>query len=469
MSSSKSNISTLALASTTAAAVAFYFLKGSSTSTSKTTKSSSTDKSSSNALLLVGDIGGTNTRLALFKPDSASAGAEKSPPLYEKEYLNSQFITSEGKSFEQEIFLPFLRESKLSLSDNNAVIIACFAVAGPVSNNSVVMTNLLNASEIELNGDKIEASAEGELACIKRCKIINDFVGQGYGLLDLDLSTEVKELIPGSLAKIQAQDNANTGPKCCLGAGTGLGECYLTTSSFHPEEGYECYASEGGHVDYAPRSDLEVELVTYLKDKFNQPSRLSVERVVSGKGLANVYEFLSKKFPKKVNPSVHEEFEKAGDMQGRVVGVNANNKGCVLCVQAMEIMMAAYGAEAGNCAVKFIPTGGCYVSGGLTPKNIDFIAGVDSPFMRAYHDKGRLSGLVASIPLLAVLVEDIGKCTRGISYLVVQYHLVSYQFWFRFRLMLLFMNAVISIQCVRPIFCLIHFELARNSHLMIMY
>ena len=377
----------------------------------------------SSTILFVGDIGGTNTRLALYEPGSKS-------PIFKGEYLNSQFLVKKNNTFEKEIFDPFLTASNISFEEKN--IIACFAVAGPVKDNCGVMTNLgqkksvfkNDAFSMTLNGDSIEDSVVGNLKYIKKCKIINDFVGQGYGLLDLDYDKEVVELIPGSKDMIDP-----TGPKACLGAGTGLGECYLTTSSFHPEEGYECYPSEGGHADYTPRSDLEVDLLNYLKGKFGESSRISVERVVSGKGLANVYDFLAKKFPDKVSEALHRKFEIAADMQGRVVGMSANSKStedaCPLCVKAMEIMMSAYGSEAGNCAVKFIPSGGLFVSGGLTPKNMAFIAGENSPFMKAYKDKGRMSPLIERIPLFAVTVEDLGE--YELSYFVSFHHCYSYR------------------------------------------
>lgn len=354
------------------------------------------DDDNSTYIFMVGDIGGTNTRLALYKPGESTA-------LFEKEYLNSEYIIDNTKSFENEIFLPFLSSSGVNFDD--MIIVACFAVAGPVKDNCVIMTNLGKQLSIKLDGKAIEASTKGYLERIKKCKVINDFVGQGYGLLDLDLDKEVVELIPGSKERMDP-----TGPKACLGAGTGLGECFLTTSSLHPEEGYECFASEGGHADYSPRTEIQVDLLSYLKSKYNESNRVSIERVVSGKGLANVFEFLANTYLEKVRKNILEEFQVAKDMQGRVVGINANAKvnPCPLCVESVEIMMSAYGAEASNCAVKFIPTGGLYVSGGLTPKNIKFIEGMDSPFMKAYRDKGRLSDLVKSIPLFAVLVEDLG-------------------------------------------------------------
>jgi len=210
----------------------------------------------------------------------------------------------------------------------------------------------------------------------------------------------------GAYSRVAAKIN-DLGPKVCVGAGTGLGECFLTKSSLSPEQGYECYPSEGGHCDFVPRGALEVELLEYLKERFGGGHRVSYERVVSGRGLANVYEFLAEKFPDRVDNTIHEEFLAAGDQQGRVVGVNSRNEGS-LTAQAAQIMMAAYGAEVGNASLKFIPTGGMFVSGGLTPKNIKLIQGMDSPFMRAYLDKGRLNSLLDTVPLFAVMTEDVG-------------------------------------------------------------
>eukprot|EP01082_Thalassiosira_pseudonana_P011469 g10505.t1 g10505 contig4:1999208-2000225(-) len=280
-------------------------------------------------------------------------------------------------------------------------VVACLAVAGPVqTNNTVYMTNIAGGCTID--GNEIEQCQDGLMALVVRCKLVNDFVGQGYGALDLDLDTEVVELIPGSKAKIN-----ELGPIVCVGAGTGLGECFLTKSSLRPELGYECYPSEGGHCDFVPRGPLEVELLNHLKSKFGGENRVSVERVVSGRGLANVYEFLAEKFPERVDKAIHEEFLQAGDQQGRVVGINAEKEGS-LTAQAAQIMFSAYGAEVGNASLKFIPTGGMFVTGGLTAKNIGLIQGSDSPFMKAYLDKGRLGNVLQTVPLFAVMTEDIG-------------------------------------------------------------
>lgn len=394
MSNSSSKTAVLVAAITIASACAVVVSRKNNRMTNKT--------ETKKTYLLVGDIGGTNTRLAIYTTDSKEA-------LHAKIYSNEHYFKDPSSTFENAIFPKFLSQECTTLKDDDSInLIACFAVAGPVHNNKVMLTNL---GGVELDGKKVENNSNGLLKYITKCRIINDFVGQGYGLLDLDMEKDVLELTPN--AKQIIKENSPLGPKACVGAGTGLGECFLTTSSLHPSEGYECYPSEGGHVDFVPRDDLQVELLKYLKGKFggDATSRISVERVVSGKGLANVYEFLAQKFPERVRKEIHDNFLKAGAMQGAVVGISANDEKdpCGLCVQAMEIMMSAYGAEVGNCAVKFIPTGGCYVSGGLTPKNIKFIQGADSPFMKAYNDKGRMTeNVLTGIPLLAVLNESSG-------------------------------------------------------------
>jgi len=197
------------------------------------------------------------------------------------------------------------------------------------------------------------------------------------------------------------------GPKVCIGAGTGLGECYLTPNLGQDTNSYTCFASEGGHVEYAPRNDLEIQMYRYLAQKFMSKDRISVERVVSGKGLANVYEFLADAHPTCIIPAVHQAFLEAGDQQGRVVAEHAKEEGS-LCQQAMSILMSAYGCEAGSAAIKWIPTGGLFVTGGLTPKNIQYMAGLHSDFMISYLNKGRVTPLLEHVPLFAVLVEDLG-------------------------------------------------------------
>mmetsp|Transcript_19532 Transcript_19532/g.39575 ORF Transcript_19532/g.39575 Transcript_19532/m.39575 type:complete len:432 (-) Transcript_19532:545-1840(-) len=413
--SSKSSPAALAAvgaAAVSVAGVALYKVFSSKTSSSPNTSNSKIGS----AFILAGDIGGTNSRLALFDPAhcGSSGSGEPPTPLYTHTYRNTKALKhgDADLTFPMDVILPFLTDcfEKQGIAERDGIV-ACFAVAGPVRQNRVVMTNVGEHHSpdvgkpkqvLVVDGALIEATRISYLSKLVRVRIVNDFVGQGYGALDLDLDKECIELVPGSKSII-----GPLGPKVCVGAGTGLGECYLTISSLAPDTGYECYASEGGHVEFSPRSDLEIELLQYLKEKFKQSHRVSVERVVSGKGLANVYEFLAKKYPDRVDKAIHSKFVAAGDMQGAVVGMNAGIKGSLM-EQAMHIMVGAYGSEAGSAALKFIPTGGLYVTGGLTPKNISFLEGSDSPFLKAFFDKGRVSPLLDTVPLFAVMEEDIG-------------------------------------------------------------
>jgi glucokinase len=264
-----------------------------------------------------------------------------------------------------------------------------------------------------VDGTAIEKDVSDEaLRRITVCQVINDFVAQGYGCLTLT-DSDVRHLHGPNTGLLSSSSSslssANTrGPKVCVGAGTGLGECYLTPDSSTGQ--YSCYPSEGGHVEYAPRNDLEAGLWKYLMTKYETKHRVSVERVVSGLGLANVYEYLSQTFPSRVNPKIQADFLGAGDEQGRVVGENATSD--PLCRQAMDVMMAAYGCEVGSAVIKWIPHSGIFVTGGLTPKNLAFIEGDGSEFMKSYLHKGRVSPLLESIPLYAVLTEDLG--VRGV-------------------------------------------------------
>ncbi|KAG7372025.1 glucokinase [Nitzschia inconspicua] len=349
--------------------------------------------------LLTGDIGGTNSRMGLYSVNCNT-------PLCIKTYRNAEYITKDNAQqpgvFEKNIMAPFLQHCWDTVPNLAPIelteIIASLAIAGPVKNNQVIMSNLFNA---EINGNAIAKSlhckSDPYMRTIQVCKIINDFVAQGYGCLTLQ-ANEVKELTPGSLKMMDP-----TGPKACVGAGTGLGECFLTPDQHGV---YSCFASEGGHVEWAPRTDLEVAVWNFLKNKFAHKHRISVERVVSGTGLANCYEAMASLHPDQVDKALQKEFEEAGDLQGKVVADNAKKND--LCRMAMEMMMTSYGSEVGSVGIKLIPTGGLYVTGGLTPKNLEWIEGKDTCFMKAYRDKGRVSPILENVPLFAVLTEDLG-------------------------------------------------------------
>ncbi|EWM29239.1 glucokinase [Nannochloropsis gaditana] len=253
-----------------------------------------------------------------------------------------------------------------------------------------------------INGDRL-AKEVG----LKRVVLINDFVAQGYGLLTVD-RTDTKEV-----HVLQDASPEPGAPIATIGAGTGLGECFLTPG----EDGYYvAYPSEGGHAEFPPRTETEFQLLEFLKRRYEQKHRVSVERVVSGPGIANVYDFLAEHYPDQVDKSVDAAFRAAGEMGGKIVSENA--KPGTLAGLALDIFAGAYGSEAGVAGLKWMPFGGLFITGGLTPKNIDRIAGENSLFMEAFRDKGRVSPLLSKIPMYAVLVEDLGE--RGAHWMAIK-------------------------------------------------
>ncbi|GMH76566.1 hypothetical protein TrST_g10083 [Triparma strigata] len=338
--------------------------------------------------ILSGDCGGTNTRLqliglnrSLLKPFTG----KKTPGTI----LKTVTFLNENYSGFKSILEEFLYVSKPVISTLPKVCV--LAAAGPVNQNKVLFTNngwLISGSSIVENF--------GGKGGIEKAILVNDFVGAGYGVLTVERE-ECRVL--NDVERIEGA------PIACVGAGTGLGECYLTAGGGDPEK-YECYASEGGHAEFAPRTEIEFELLRHLRQKFSSRHRVSVERVVSGTGLSNVYEFFAEKYSSKRDPNVYEEFKNAGSMKGKVVSVNSSK--CVCCEMSMKVFAGAYGSEVGVAGLKWIPRGGLYVTGGLTPKNIKWIEGEQSEFMQAFRDKGRVSELLEEIPVYAVMVEDLG-------------------------------------------------------------
>eukprot|EP00873_Tetraselmis_striata_P023217 jgi/Tetstr1/443481/TSEL_031489.t1 len=347
--------------------------------------------------MLCGDIGGTNSRLKLFsvpRGQSAQNGKVPGDIVHGKEFQNEFF-----KTF-TDVCTTFLKECQAEFGCNFSITpikVATFAVAGPVDCNRVAFTN---RSDWVVDGNDLSETLK-----IKSVNLINDFVANGYGLLALgEEDTEGQKKPNGVVAM--------------LGAGTGLGECFLTTSSAAPGV-YDCFPSEGGHSEFAPRTDLEIELLQYLKNKFGENARISYERIVSGKGIANVYDFMRQRFPKKVDPELDAKIMAAGDQMGGVVAMN--QKTDTLCQWSMEIFYSSYGAEAGSVALKFLPFGGLYIAGGIAPKNLDSLLaerkymGFDIGFKAALLDKGRVSPMLKHIPIKIVLAEDLGQ--RGSKYL----------------------------------------------------
>lgn len=238
--------------------------------------------------------------------------------------------------------------------------------------------------------------------------LINDFAAVGYGILGLEKQ---------DILTLQAGKPDTDAPIAIIGAGTGLGQGFLIKQG----ELYQVFPSEGGHADFAPRTELEFQLLKYLMDKHGI-QRVSVERVVSGLGIVAIYQFLrDRKFAtesSEIAKIVRTWEEQAGQQEksvdpGAAIGTAALQKRDRLCEQTLKIFVEAYGAEAGNLAIKLLPYGGLYIAGGIAPKILPLMQ--EGSFLLNFSQKGRMRSLLEDIPVHIVLNQQVGLIGAAIS------------------------------------------------------
>jgi glucokinase len=312
-------------------------------------------------MILAGDIGGTHARLAFFQSQNGHL-----TPVAEGVF------PSRDHSGLDEIVGQFV--AKQSLRPD----VACFGVAGPVRNGKVETSNLPWT---------VEASRlAGELH-LPSTMLINDLEANAWGIASL----EEQDLV--ALNRVKGMPVGNQG---VISAGTGLGEAGL----FWNGNGYEIFASEGGHCDFAPRTELEIELLRYLVARFGH---VSFERIVSGPGLVNVYNFLRDTHRAEEPQWLTDELAQ-GDQAATISRAAVAGKS-VLAEHALDLWISIYGAEAGNLALKLMATGGVFLGGGIAPKIVSKLSG--PLFMQAFVSKGRLQPLLESIPVKVITNDKI--------------------------------------------------------------
>jgi glucokinase len=329
--------------------------------------------------ILAGDIGGTKTILALFSDE------KEGPRLIREETFPSRRYPDFG-----EVLKEFLGGEKRALRG------ACFGVAGPVLNGRSETTNLPWV---------VDAEGISRRFALPFVALLNDLEATAYGTLVLTerdcfiLNKGEPESFPS--------ESARRGNRAIIAAGTGLGEAIL----FWDGSGHRPSASEGGHADFAPRDPLQVALLEFLWKKY---PGVSYERVLSGPGLLNVYDFLKEaggEEPPWLSKRMAEEDPSA------VISEMALGGKVDLCVKALDLFVSVYGAEAGNLALKALATGGVDVAGGIAPKILQKLR--DGMFMKAFTDKGRFSSLLSRIPVRVILNEKTGLL--GAAYYVSIY------------------------------------------------
>lgn len=311
-------------------------------------------------MILAGDIGGTSTRLAVFDVQDGTL----KPTVTEK-------FSSRAHNGLDEIVRQFVS------AHNVQVEYATFGIAGPVRQGRAEATNLpwvVDAHELS-----------GELGNVN-VSLLNDLEANTYGIFELE---------PADLAVINGGSHSDTGNVAVISAGTGLGEAGATWDGSH----YIIFATEGGHTDFAPRDDLEIALLQYMRQRIG--GRVSYERVLSGPGLHMIYEFLRDTGRGTEEDWLRDELKQ--NDSSAVVSMHGLDGKSELCVSALDLFVTLYGAEAGNLALKMMALRGVYIGGGIAPK---IIARLESGlFMDAFASKGRFEPMLRSIPI-RVLLND---------------------------------------------------------------
>jgi glucokinase len=309
-------------------------------------------------MFLAGDIGGTKTRLAFF--EAAGKGLRS---VAEATYLSQQYT---GLA---EILRAFLATHARTADQ------VCLGIAGPVRQGRVQTPNLPWAIDA--------GQLREELGC-GPVTLLNDLEANAHGL---------RVLGPADFAVLNAGNAGATGNAALISAGTGLGEAGLfwDGTRHHP------FASEGGHVDFAPRSPLEEEMAEHLAARFGH---VSYERILSGPGLHNIYLFLCDRMGR---PNELPRLTKRLEVEDPSAAISkaALEWQDDLCRKALELFVSIYGAEAGNLGLKVFATAGVYLGGGIAPKIRDILS--EHWFLEAFTAKGRMRPVMEAMPVRVVL------------------------------------------------------------------
>jgi glucokinase len=312
-------------------------------------------------MILAGDIGGTNARLAFFDVRDGKLSLISSSIFPSREYTGLDQIVTK-----------FLASSSLKPDR------ACFGVAGPVRNGRIEASNIPWI---------IEATKLASDTGIDHVLLINDLEANAWG---------IALLAPEDVVLLNPAKADAAGNQAVISAGTGLGEAgmYWDGTQHH------IFACEGGHADFAPRNELEVELFHYLYKRFGH---VSYERIVSGPGLVNTYHFL-RDTGRGEEPKWLAEEILLHDPAATISKTGLEGKDG-LCEHALDLFISVYGAEAGNLALKLMTLGGIYLGGGIAPKILSKLAG--PLFMESFLSKGRMKPLMESMPVRVITNDKI--------------------------------------------------------------
>jgi glucokinase len=322
-------------------------------------------------VILAGDIGGTKSNLALFVLQEGKLRKLRQQRFPSRDYDGLEAVVHE-----------FLSAAPVP------VTAAAFGIAGPVSNNRVQATNLPWTVDGEALRDALRAPVV----------LLNDLEAAGWGLPQLERD---------QFLVLQAGTPLETANRAILAPGTGLGEAIL----FWDGRRHVPSATEGGHADFAPRNDTEIELLRFLKRRFVS---VSFETVVSGSGFLLIHEFFDPELR-------HPEFDRPEEDPAPAITRRSREGSCAVCRKTVDLWVSLCGAEAGNLALKALARGGVYIAGGIVPKILDEVKA--GGFVRAFQEKSKFQSLLQQIPIYVVLDEDlplVGAAVRAAQELKVK-------------------------------------------------
>jgi glucokinase len=333
-------------------------------------------------MLLAGDIGGTKTVLGLF---ATELGPRR--PVVEKSYPSADYDSLD------EIALAFLTSAGVPIEA------AVFGVAGPVIQGRSEVTNLPWVMEEERLAETLG---------VPRARLINDLDAIANAVPHL-AAEDIRCLIPGNAVE--------GGAIAVIAPGTGLGEAFLTWDGTC----YRSHASEGGHASFAPSDDLQIGLLTYLMGKLGH---VSFERVCSGIGIPNIYEYLKAAGYGPEPGWMTEQLALAVDPTPVIVNGGLNSeRHCELCQLTLDVFVSILAAEAGNLALKVLSTGGVFVGGGIPPRILPRLTQGDR-FATAFREKGRFTDVLSQIPVNLIIhprAALVGAAVRGFAEVLAKY------------------------------------------------
>ena len=314
-------------------------------------------------MILAGDIGATRTRLAAFETEG-----NRLQCVVEKTYMSQEHEGLPG------ILTQFVKTEGIPVHS------ACLGVAGPVRGGRSKISNLTWVIDARETAKQLKLNSVG---------LLNDLEAYAYGIDAL----ESKDFVTLSEGSDDAEGN-----RAVISARTGLGVAGLYWDGFrhHP------FACEGGHADFAPRDEIQTELLSYLQKKYG---RISCERVLSGPGIRNIYEFLRDTHKADEPAWLQEQLHAAHDVPAAISKLALEGKSPI-CDQTLSVFVSVFGAETGNCALRYMTTGGIFIGGIIAAKLVTRMK--DPIFMQAFLDKGRMEVLLKDMPVKVILNDDCG-------------------------------------------------------------